>query len=328
MKYYPLGHTGLNASHLGLGCLTMSGNYGRTDDSASEATIRRAVELGVTLLDTSMSYGIAGHNLKLIGRALKGLRDKVVISAKFGSILDDQGRRLGYDGSPAYVRKACEAMLQYLETDRVDVMCLSRVDPKVPIEETVGAMADLVTAGKLIGVGLSEVSAATLRKSHRIHKLTTLQMEYSLWTRDAEAELIPACRELGIGFLAYAPLGRGFLAGAFQSASELPTDERKNLPRFAAENFDHNRRLLDVIDRIARRHDATMAQIALAWLLAQGEDIFPIPSGARRAHLEENVAAGEITLTRDDLITLDTAFAPGAARGERYHAQGMTQVGL
>jgi aryl-alcohol dehydrogenase-like predicted oxidoreductase len=328
MKYHPLGRTGPTVSHLGLGCLSMSGNYGRTDDAASEATLRRAVELGVTLLDTSMSYGIAEHNLKLIGRALKGLRDKVAISAKFGSILDDQGRRLGYDGSPAYVRKACEAMLQYLQTDRVDVMCLSRVDPKVPIEDTVGAMAALVKEGKLVGIGLSEVSAATLRKSHRIHKLTTLQMEYSLWTRDAEAELVPACRELGIGFLAYAPLGRGFLAGTFRSAAELPTDERKNLPRFAAENFEHNARLLAAIDRVAKRHDATKAQIALAWLLAQGEDIFPIPSGARRAHLEENVAAADIALSGDELSSLDAAFAPGAARGERYHAHGMTQVGL
>jgi aryl-alcohol dehydrogenase-like predicted oxidoreductase len=328
MKYYPLGRTGLTASQLGLGCLSMSGNYGARDEAASEATLRRAIELGVTLLDTSMSYGIAGHNLKLIGRALKGLRDKMVISAKFGSILDDQGRRLGYDGSPAYVRKACETMLRYLQTDRVDVMCLSRVDPKVPIEATVGAMAALVREGKLHGIGLSEVSTATLRKSHRIHALTTLQMEYSLWTRDAEAELIPTCRELGIGFLAYAPLGRGFLAGAFRNAAELPNDERRNLPRFAPENFDHNARLLNAVDRIARRHDATKAQIAIAWLLTQGEDIFPIPSGARRAHLEENIAAAEIVLSRDDIAALDRAFGPGAARGERYHALGMTQVGL
>ena len=328
MRNVPLARGGPAVSRLGLGCLTMSGNYGARDDAASEATLRRAINIGVTLLDTSMSYGIAGHNLKLIGRALKGLRDKVTISAKFGSILDDQGRRLGYDGSPAYVRKACEAMLQYLQTDRVDVMCLSRVDPKVPIEDTVGAMAALVKEGKLVGIGLSEVSAATLRKSHRIHKLATLQMEYSLWTRDAEAELIPACRELGIGFLAYAPLGRGFLAGAFQSPAELPGDERKSLPRFAPENFDHNARLVDAIDRVARRHDASKAQIALAWLLAQGDHIFPIPSGAKRAHLEENVAAADIALSGEDRSALDAVFRPGAARGERYHALGMTQVGL
>jgi aryl-alcohol dehydrogenase-like predicted oxidoreductase len=305
----------------------MSGVYGTREDAESEASIRRAIDLGVTLLDSSMSYGGAGHNLKLIGRAIKGLRDGVTLSVKFGGLLDDQGLRIGYDGSPAYVRKACDAMLQYLGTDRIDVMCLSRVDPKVPIEDTVGAMAELVRTGKLLRIGLSEVSAATLRKSHAIHPLTTLQMEYSLWTRDAEAELIPACRTLGIGFVAYAPLGRGFLAGTFTRAEEVPEDERRALPRFQAENFAHNATLLGAVERVARSHDASKAQIALAWLMAQGSDIFPIPSGAKRAHLEENVAAAEIVLTDADLATLDAAFPPGAARGTRYHAQGMTQVG-
>jgi aryl-alcohol dehydrogenase-like predicted oxidoreductase len=328
MRYHPLARGGPVVSHLGLGCLSMSGNYGARDDAASEGTLRRAVDLGVTLLDTSMSYGIAGHNLKLIGRALKGLRDKVVISAKFGALLDDKGNRIGYDGSPAYVRKACEDMLRYLDSDRVDVMCLSRVDPKVPIEDTVGAMADLVRAGKLRGIGLSEVSAATLRKSHVIHPLTTLQMEYSLWTRDAEDELIPACRELGIGFLAYAPLGRGFLAGSFARAEDVPADERRALPRFQANNFAHNAKLLDAVDKVATTHGATKAQIALAWLMARGTDIFPIPSGARRDHLEENVAACDIALTPQEIAALDAAFPPGAARGTRYHAHGMTQVGL
>jgi aryl-alcohol dehydrogenase-like predicted oxidoreductase len=326
MRYAAVGRSGLTASRLGLGCFSMSGAYGARDDAESEVSIRRAVDLGVTLLDSSMSYGIAGHNLKLIGRALQGIRDKVTISAKFGGLLDDQGRRIGYDGSPAYVRKACDAMLQYLETDRVDVMCLSRVDPNVPIEDTVGAMADLVKAGKLRGIGLSEVSAATLRKSHAIHPLATLQMEYSLWTRDAEAELIPTCRALGIGFLAYAPLGRGFLAGTFARADEVPADERRALPRFQAENFDHNTRLLAAVDVVAAKHRATKAQVALAWLLSRGADIFPIPSGAKRAHLEENVASCDLTLTSDDHAALDAAFPPGAARGARYHAQGMTLV--
>jgi aryl-alcohol dehydrogenase-like predicted oxidoreductase len=305
----------------------MSGAYGARRDAESEASIRRAIDLGVTLFDSSMSYGVAGHNLKLIGRAINGLRDKVVLSVKFGGLLDDQGRRIGYDGSPAYVRTACDAMLRHLGTDRVDVMCLSRVDPKVPIEDTVGAMAELVRAGKLCGIGLSEVSAATLRKSHAIHPLTTLQMEYSLWTRDAEAELISVCRELGIGFVAYSPLGRGFLAGAFSCADEVPEDERRALPRFQTENFAHNAKLLDAVERAARAHGATKAQIALAWLMAQGPDIFPIPSGAKRAHLEENVAAAEIVLGMADLAALEAAFPPGAARGTRYHAHGMTQVG-
>jgi aryl-alcohol dehydrogenase-like predicted oxidoreductase len=328
MKYHPIHRGGPQVSQLGLGCFSMSGAYGANDDATSEASIRRAVDLDVTLLDTSMSYGIAGHNLKLMGRALKGLRDKVVISAKFGGLLDDQGRRIGYDGSPAYVRKTCDAMLQYLQTDRVDVMCLSRVDPKVPIEDTVRAMAELVRAGKLRGIGLSEVSAATLRKSHAIHPLATLQMEYSLWTRDAEAEMIPTCRELGIGFLAYSPLGRGFLAGSFSNATEVPEDERRALPRFHPDNFDHNLRLLDAVERVARAHHASKAQVALAWLMTRGPDVFPIPSGAKRAHLEENVASCNLTLTASDIAALDAAFPPGAARGTRYHAHGMTQVGL
>ena len=328
MKRSPLGRTGPTVSQLGLGCFSMSGAYGAREDAESESSIRRAIDLGVTLLDSSMSYGIAGHNLKLIGRAIKGLRDKVVLSVKFGGLLDDQGRRIGYDGSPAYVRKACDAMLRYLGTDRVDVMCLSRVDAKVPIEDTVGAMAELVRAGKLRGVGLSEVSASTLRKSHAIHPLTSLQMEYSLWTRDAEAELIPVCRALGIGFIAYSPLGRGFLAGAFAQAQDVPEDERRALPRFQPANFAHNAKLLDAIERVAHAHDATKAQIALAWLMAQGTDIFPIPSGAKRAHLEENVAAAEIALSPADLDALDDAFPPGVAQGTRYHAHGMTQVGL
>jgi aryl-alcohol dehydrogenase-like predicted oxidoreductase len=330
MKYFELGRSGLKASQLGLGCLSMSGGYGEMqDDAKSEDTIRRAIDLGVTLFDTSMSYGVDGHNQRLLGRAVLGRRDTVVISSKFGSLVDDKGRRVGRDASPKYVRYACEETLKRIGIDVLDVLCLSRVDPSVPIEGTVGEMSRLIAEGKLRAAGLSECSAATLARAHAVQPITTLQIEYSLWTRDPEAEHLPLCRKLGIAVLAYAPLGRGFLAGAVRSDRDLPPgDHRHMFPRFQGENLAHNARLLAALDEVAKARRATPAQIALAWLLSRGPDVFPIPSGKQRRHLEENVAACDVTLAPAELARLEDAFHPGAARGTRYHPQGMREVNV
>ncbi|MBV9879760.1 MAG: aldo/keto reductase [Gemmatirosa sp.] len=316
MQTTTLGTQGLVVSRQGLGCMGMSDFYGSTDDAESIATIHRALDLGVTLLDTADMYG-PFTNEQLVGRAIAGRRDEVVLATKFGILRDpDEPARRGIDGSPAYVKRACERSLQRLGVDHVDLYYLHRVDPKTPIEDTVGAMADLVREGKVRYLGLSEASPDTIRRAHAVHPLSALQTEYSVWAREPEAEILPTLRSLGIGFVPYSPLGRGFLTGAFRSAAELePGDFRRSQPRLQGENLDANRAIVERIEEIAREKNATAAQIALAWVHAQGDDVVPIPGTKRRTYLEQNVAALDVALTPDDLARIEAA---GTAVGDRY----------
>ncbi len=297
----------------------MSEFYGSADEAESIATIHRALELGVTLLDTADMYG-AGANERLVGRAIADRRDQVVLATKFGVVRDpDSQERLGISGRPEYVVKACDASLRRLEVEHIDLYYQHRVDPDVPIEETVGAMASLIDAGKVRQLGLSEASPETIRRAQAVHPIAALQSEYSLWTRDPENEVIPTLRELGIGLVAYSPLGRGFLTGRFKSPDDFPEDDfRRNNPRFQGENFKRNLELVDRVKEIAAEHDCTPGQLALAWVLHQGEDIVPIPGTKRRAYLEENVEAAQIKLSDEDLRRIDEAAPAGAAAGARY----------
>jgi aryl-alcohol dehydrogenase-like predicted oxidoreductase len=313
-----LGKQGLTVSELGLGCMGMSEFYGTTDEGEAIATIHRALELGITFLDTADMYG-PFTNEKLVGRAIAGRRDEVVLATKFGNVRGENGEFLGINGSPEYVRSACDASLERLGVETIDLYYQHRVDNSVPIEETVGAMKELVDAGKVRYLGLSEAAPDTIRRAHAVHPISALQTEYSLWTRDVEADILPTVRELGIGFVAYSPLGRGFLTGSFKEAADIPENDRRRLfPRFAGENFELNRALVEVVEEIARAKGATPAQVALAWVLAQGEDIVPIPGTKRRTYLEENAGAVNVELTADDLARLEEAFPVGAAAGERY----------
>jgi aryl-alcohol dehydrogenase-like predicted oxidoreductase len=296
----------------------MSEFYGTADEGEAIATIRRAVALGVTLFDTADMYG-PFTNERLVGRALAADRDEVVIATKFGNVRGENGERLGVRGDAAYVREACEASLARLGVEHVDLYYQHRVDKTVPIEETVGALKELVEEGKVRHIGLSEASPATLRRACAVHPVTALQTEYSLWTRDVEAEVLPACRELGVGFVAYSPLGRGFLSGRFKSIDELePNDFRRFGPRFQGEQLEQNLRLVGQVEALAAEKGATPGQVALAWVMAQGDDIVPIPGTKRIAYLEENVAAVDLELTQDELDRLADAFPLGAAAGERY----------
>jgi aryl-alcohol dehydrogenase-like predicted oxidoreductase len=296
----------------------MSAFYETASEPDAIATIHRALELGVTLLDTADIYG-PFTNEELVGKAIQGRRDEVQVATKFGIALDEDGYRGGVDGSPAYLRRACEASLRRLGIETIDLYYPHRVDPDVPIEETVGGMAELVAEGKVRYLGLSEASAATIRRAHATHPITALQSEYSLWTRDVEAEILPALRELGIGLVPYSPLGRGFLTGRFRVADDLPADDwRRTNPRFSDEALAQNRRLLDLLEEIAEVHDATTAQIALAWVLHQGDDVVPIPGTKQQRYLEQNVAAIELELSAEELSGLDAAFPPGVAAGDRY----------
>jgi aryl-alcohol dehydrogenase-like predicted oxidoreductase len=318
MRRRRLGGQGLEVSEQGLGCMGMSEFYGDTDEQEATATIHRALELGVNFLDTADMYG-PFTNERLVGRAIAGRRDDVVIATKFGNLRGPNGERLGIRGDAAYVREACEASLERLDTDRIDLYFQHRVDPEVPIEETVGAMAELVREGKVRHLGLSEASADTLRRAHAVHSITALQSEYSLWTRDLEERILPTVRELGIGFVAYSPLGRGFLSGRFRSPDDLPEgDFRRANPRFQGENFKRNLQIVDRVRELAGENDVTPAQLALAWVLHRGDDIVPIPGTKRRPYLEENVAASDIDLTEDDLRRLDEAAPPGQTAGDRY----------
>jgi aryl-alcohol dehydrogenase-like predicted oxidoreductase len=313
-----LGGGGLLVSAVGLGCMGMSEFYGATDEDEGVATILRALDLGVTLIDTADIYG-PFTNERLVGRALRERRDEAVLATKFGNVRNERGERLGIDGSPDYVRRACDASLERLAVDHIDLYYQHRVDPATPIEDTVGAMAELVDQGKVRYLGLSEASPATIRRAHAVHPISALQTEYSLWTRDPEDELLETVRELGIGFVAYSPLGRGFLTGRFSDPGRLAADDfRRNNPRFRSENVGHNAELVETVVAVAAEKDATPAQVALAWVVSRGDDVVPIPGTKRRSYLEENVAAAAIELSPDELERLEQAFPPGAAAGERY----------
>jgi aryl-alcohol dehydrogenase-like predicted oxidoreductase len=318
MRSRNLGSAGLEVSEIGLGCMGMSEFYGRSDEGEAIATIHRALDLGVTFLDTADAYG-PFTNERLVGRAIAGRRDQVVLATKFGNVRNEQGERLGIRGDAEYVRQACDASLQRLGVDHIDLYYQHRVDPKTPIEETVGAMAGLVEAGKIRYLGLSEAAPATIRRANAVHPVTALQTEYSLWSRDPEDEILPTVRELGIGFVAYSPLGRGFLSGRVRSIDDLdPDDFRRNNPRFQGENFRHNLELVQRVQEIAAEKGVTPAQLALAWVLTRGDDIVPIPGTKWVRYLEENLSAVDVKLDPDDLARIEQAFPKGATVGDRY----------
>ncbi len=323
MKTRTLGNSNIEVSALGLGCMGMSEFYGESDDVDSLATLERALELGVTLYDTADTYGI-GHNEELLGRFITGKRDKVVIATKCGIIREKGKYERKIDSSPAYIRSACEASLKRLGTDVIDLYYLHRINPEVPIEESVGAVADLIAAGKIKSYGLCEVSATTLRRAHTVHDVAALQTEYSLWSREPEDELLSVCRELNTAFVAYSPLGRGFLTGTLTDTDELSKgDFRISNPRFEKENLARNSKLLKAVTDIASAHTCTLSQIALAWLLNRGPNIIPIPGTRRQRYLQENVESIAVKLTEANLAELDNVFKRGAVSGDRYTAEGM-----
>ena len=313
-----IGSARLAVSALGLGCMPMAGMYGSTEEAESLRVLARALERGCTFFDTADAYG-PFTNERLVGKALAGHREQVVIGTKFGNVRRDDGSFLGVNGDPAYVPQACDASLARLGTDYIDLYYLHRVDPQVPIEETVGAMGELVSAGKVRYLGLSEAAPATIRRAHATHPITALQTEYSLWSRDPEREILPTVRELGIGFVAYSPIGRGFLGGGFTDPGELPPqDVRRKHPRFLGDNLRANAAVAARLRDIAAAHDCTPAQLAIAWVMAQGEDIVPIPGTGQLSHLEQNMAAADLELTEAGVRELSEAFPPGVASGDRF----------
>ena len=326
MKTRTLGAGGLRVSAIGLGCMGMSQAYGTRDDDESRLTLLRALESGVTFLDTADAYG-GGENESLIGGMIRNRRHDVVLATKFGILRDANGTPRGVDGSPEYAARACDASLQRLGVDQVDLYYLHRVDPNVPIEESIGAMAELVKAGKVRHLGLSEASPETIRRAHAVHPIAALQSEYSLWNREPELTVLPTCRELGIGFVPFSPLGRGFLSGTVTTTLDMPSDDfRRNLPRFQGEHLERNLDLVPALERLALKKGCATSQLALAWILAKGDDLVPIPGTKRRTFLESNAAAADIELSSAEVAELDEAFPIGAASGARYPADIMKLV--